>query len=89
MKRGASMGCYMMPMSRGDSRIYLIRCSFCRHLLLPDGYRCALGLKPDDSCSSFDKVESVSARVDELFDKLPDGAGAEFRTEDSYEREND
>jgi hypothetical protein len=72
----------MMPMSMGDKRIYMTHCSFCRHLLLPDGYHCRLGLKPDDACVSFDPVESVTARVNELFGKLPDGAGAEFRTED-------
>lgn len=69
---------YKMPIVIGDKRIYLVNCSFCTHVLLPDGYHCGLGLEPGEQCCRYETVENITARIDEIFEKLPDGAGADF-----------
>lgn len=69
------MDLFRMPISMGEKRIFFIRCSFCSHLQLPDGYHCADGHVPCDECPQFDQVTDVDARVRKIFSMLPDGAG--------------
>jgi hypothetical protein len=74
---------YKMPMVMGNKSIYLIRCSFCKNVLIPDGYSCRFGFRPQDNCNAFEKVDDVTRRVEELFALLPDGAGSDIGESDA------
>ena len=69
---------YAMAISKGSKRVYVIRCSFCCHVRISDGYGCRLGQYPCEACPDFEPVMNISERVEEIFNKLPDGAGKVF-----------
>lgn len=72
-----------MGIQMDGKRICVIRCSFCEHVQLPDGYTCALGLPTDENCPRFSAAPDIRRRVEEIFEKLPDGAGAELSAVDN------
>ena len=54
-----------------DKKIGVIKCYFCNKANFDDGFSCTANLSSSDNCREFSKVENVSVRVDEIFEKLP------------------